>query len=307
MRAGRWDSTRTRAAMVGSALAAALTIGHAWPLNAATQAGGATASALAVVTSKDGTAIGVECSGRGPTVLFVHGGVGDRTRWAAVRATLSPRFTACAMDRRGRGASGDHPDYSLAKEAQDVAAVVNSLSGPVQVFGHSFGGVVALEAAFLTDRIARLMLYEPPLHEPVDKNLALAARLESLIAKGELEQALIAFQSEIVMQPPDELARMKLRPSWAGLVATIAVHPRQMRALAAHPFDAARIRTITVPTLLLTGGDTSSPYAKQSIAALKATLPHATMTVLPGQGHNAMEAGRDVLADAIVAFLNDSH
>lgn len=82
------------------------------------------------------------------------------------------------MDRRGRGASGDHPDYSLVKEAEDVAAVVNSRRGPVSVFGHSLGGVVALEAAFLTDRLSGLMLYEPPLRDPVDKNLAVTARLE---------------------------------------------------------------------------------------------------------------------------------
>jgi pimeloyl-ACP methyl ester carboxylesterase len=281
-----------------------LTIGRGLAIGSATQAAPTAApSTLTVVPSKDGTGIGVECSGSGPTVLFVHGGVGDRTRWAAIRATLAPRFTACAMDRRGRGASGDHPDYSLAKEAEDVAAVVNSRGGAVSVFGHSLGGVVALEAAFLTDRISGLMLYEPPLRDPADKSLAVAARLQTLIAKGELEQALIIFQSEVVMQPADELARMKARPSWAELVASIKVHPRQMRALAAYRFDPERARTLTVPTLLLTGGDTASPYAKQSIAALEATLPRATVKVLPGQGHNAMEAGRDVLADAVVAFL----
>ena len=44
------------------------------------------------------------------------------------------------MDRRGHGASGDSPDYSLQKEAEDVAAVVDSRQGPVAVLGHSFGG-----------------------------------------------------------------------------------------------------------------------------------------------------------------------
>ena len=113
---------------------------------------------LTSVTSKDGTRIGVECAGSGPTVLFVHGGVGDRSRWTPMFPLLASKFTACAMDRRGRGASGDSPEYSLSKEAEDVAAVVNSRSGPVFVLGHSYGGVVALEAAMLTDRITGLML-----------------------------------------------------------------------------------------------------------------------------------------------------
>ena len=140
----------------------------------------ASRSELIAVTSKDGTRIGVECAGTGPTLLFVHGGVGDRTRWTPMFPLLASRFTVCAMDRRGRGASGDSVEYSLLKEAEDVAAVVNSRVGPVFVFGHSLGGVAALEATFLTDRIARLMLYEPPLHEQFNNNLfiAVAARID---------------------------------------------------------------------------------------------------------------------------------
>jgi hypothetical protein len=94
-------------------------------------ASAATRSELITVTSSDGARIGVECAGSGPTLLVVHGGVGDRTRWTPMFPLLSSTFTTCAMDRRGRGASGDTPEYSLAKEAEDVAAVVNSRSGPV--------------------------------------------------------------------------------------------------------------------------------------------------------------------------------
>jgi pimeloyl-ACP methyl ester carboxylesterase len=269
------------------------------PAVAATQSA---ASELITVISKDGTPIAVECAGTGPTLLFVHGGVGDRRRWTPMFALLTSKVTACAMDRRGRGASGDSPEYALAKEAQDVAAVVNSRPAPVFLFGHSYGGVAALEATFLTNRIARLMLYEPPLHEPVANNLAVAARIEAMVRQGKLEQAFVTFQSEIVKQSPAELERMKARPTWAGLVATIAVHPRQMRALSAYRFDAGRMNSVRMPTLLLIGEDTTSPYAKQSIRALRESLPDTTLITLERQGHNAMEGARDVLAKAIIEF-----
>jgi pimeloyl-ACP methyl ester carboxylesterase len=257
---------------------------------------------LVTVASKDGTKIGMECAGSGPTLLFIHGGVGDRTRWTPLLPLLSSTFTTCAMDRRGRGMSGDGPEYSLAREAEDVAAVVESRSGPVFLFGHSYGGVAALEAAMLTDRITKLMLYEPPLHEPVANNLAVAGRLEGLIAKGDLEQALIAFQTEIVKQAPEEIARMKARPTWPGLVASMAVHPRQMRALSAYRFEPARMKSVTMPTLLLVGAETLSPYAKQSIEALRTSVPNATVVVLERQAHNAMEGGREALAKTILEF-----
>jgi pimeloyl-ACP methyl ester carboxylesterase len=260
------------------------------------------ANELSTVTSKDGTRIGVECAGKGPTLLFVHGGVGDRTRWTPMFPLLSSKFTTCAMDRRGRGASGDSVEYSLAKEAEDIAAVVNSRPGQVFVFGHSYGGVAALEATFLTNRIDKLMLYEPPLRDPVANNLAVAARVEELIKKGNLEQAFTTFQAEVVKQSAEELARMKSRPNFKDLVATIAVHPRQMRALAAYRFDAKRMKSVKMPTLLLIGEHTPSPYAKQSIAALRESLPKSTLVVLTAQEHNAMDGGRETLAKAITEF-----
>jgi pimeloyl-ACP methyl ester carboxylesterase len=254
------------------------------------------------VKSKDGTQIGFECAGNGPTLLFVHGGVGDRTRWTPMFPLIASRFSVCAMDRRGRGASGDSPDYSLRKEAEDVAAVANSRKGPVYLFGHSYGGVVALEAAFLTKRIAKLMLYEPPLHEPVGPNLVVADQVEQLVKIGSSEKALILFQSVIVRQPPDEIEKMRSRPNWASLVATIARQPRQMRALAVYKFDTNRMKKIKIPTLLLLGKATTSPYTKQSIEALQLSLPNPTLVELEGQGHNAADGGRQALADAIIAF-----
>ena len=95
---------------------------------------------------------------------------------------------------------------------------------------------------------------------------------------------------------------MRARPSWAGLVASMAVHSRQMRALSAYRFDAARIKSVRMPTLLLIGQDTVSPYAKRSIDALRESLPNAAVAVLERQEHNAMEGGRDVLAKAIIKF-----
>src|ERR1051326_8570306 len=118
-------------------------------------------SRIVKVTSRDGTLIAVECAGAGPNLLIVHGGTGDRTRWKPLFPLLTSRFTVCAMDRRGHGESHDSAPYSIQKEFEDVMSVVNSRPGPVFVLGHSYGGVCALEAALRTDKISKLILYEP--------------------------------------------------------------------------------------------------------------------------------------------------
>jgi pimeloyl-ACP methyl ester carboxylesterase len=108
---------------------------------------------------------------------------------------------------------------------------------------------------------------------------------------------------EAVRQTPDEVAAMRSRPSWPGLVASIGSQPRQMRALAAYRFDPRRMSAIRVPTLLLTGGKSTSPYIKRAIHSLQASLPNSTLIVLEGQQHNAMDTGREPLAQAITSFL----
>lgn len=253
------------------------------------------------VPSRDGTLIALQCAGKGPNLLLVHGGTGDRTRWTPMLRLLSSHFNVCAMDRRGHGDSGDSPEYSLQKEAEDVAAVVDSRGGPVAVLGHSYGGVAALEAALLTRNISKLILYEAPLQEPVD--LDVVEKIERLIQKGGREQALVTFVREVVRQTPDEVAAMRSRPSWPALVASIGSQPRQMRALAAYRFDPRRMSAIRVPTLLLTGGNSASPSIKRAIRSLQASLPNSTLMVLEGQQHNAMDSGREQLARAITSFL----
>src|SRR5881275_383775 len=88
------------------------------------------------VISADGTAIAIETSGAGPSLVLVHGGVGDHTRWQKVLPRLNPQFTVFAMDRRGHGASGDSKQYSLQREAEDIAAVINSRPSKVNVLAH---------------------------------------------------------------------------------------------------------------------------------------------------------------------------
>ena len=256
---------------------------------------------LSTVRSKDGTLIAVECAGAGPSLVIVHGGTGDRSRWTPLFPLFASSFRVCAMDRRGHGASGDSPHYSLQREVEDVAAVVNSQSGKVFVLGHSYGAVCALEAAFLTDKISKLVLYEPPLQD-LDHS-AVAARMERMIQEGNREEALVTFMREIVMISPSEIARMKARPSWPGLLATIESSIRQIRALAAYRFDSKRMSTLDVPTMLLTGSESASPQLKQAIKGLLDSLPNRSLFVFKGQQHNAMDTVPQQFAEAVENFL----
>lgn len=79
------------------------------------------------VRSKDGALIAFQKSGIGAPLVLVHGTSADHTRWASVLPSLASRFTVYAMDRRGRGGSGDTDPYAIEREFEDVVAVVDSI------------------------------------------------------------------------------------------------------------------------------------------------------------------------------------
>lgn len=256
------------------------------------------------VTAADGTPIVFECVGSGPSLLIVHGGSGDRKRWKPLLPLFAEHFTVCAMDRRGHGESVDSGEYSLKKEFGDVIAVAGAMQGQVAVLGHSYGGICAIQAALLSKKISKLVLYEPPI-EDLD-HTSVADRMEKLTRAGQREEALITFLREVVVVAPSEIEIMRSRPSWIDRVAGIDVQLREIRALIRYRFEPKKARKLKVPTLLITGGSTASPQLKAAIQTLNKTLPYTALLVLDGQGHNAMDNIPREFADAVTKFLLDA-
>ena len=95
------------------------------------------------VTSADGTMIAVTVTGQGRPLVVSPGSLSTAQDWQPVADALAPHFTTYAVDRRGHGASGDNPDFSIEREQQDIAAVVE-LAGPdALLLAHSYGGYSA--------------------------------------------------------------------------------------------------------------------------------------------------------------------
>jgi len=263
------------------------------------------------VASRDGTEIAYWTSGDGPPVVLVHGTAGVHDRFDPLRAQLEPHVTVHAMDRRGRGASGDAPDYELGREFEDVAAVVDSIaqaSGEaVAVYGHSYGGNCAWGAVTLTRNIAALVLYEgwPPvrselIHFPPEAE----ERLDALVAAGEREAALELFMREVVKVPEEQVAALRAQPAWSARVAVAHTIAREIRALLAHPFDRQDAAKISVPVLVLTGAE-SPAEIRDDPEAVVAALPEAQLIVIEGQEHLADVLAPDVLAGHILTFLRE--
>lgn len=261
------------------------------------------------VTSPDGTDIAWFSRGDGPPLLLVHGTTASHRRWEGLRPHLEPHATVHAVDRRGRGASGDGPAYAIEREYEDVAAVVDAIAAasgsPVDVLGHSFGGVVSFGAALRTDNVRSLVLYEGwPAPDPAGMAFppGARARMEELLAGGDPEAALVLFMRECVGMPEEELAQYRTLPEWPRRVAATHTIPREEAQVPR--FDADEAARIRVPVLMLVGGD-SPASIRNGHDVVAAALPDARVSVLAGQQHIAMDTDTVRFAQHVLDFLRE--
>src|SRR4051794_8810854 len=92
--------------------------------------------------SRDGTRIAFEARGSGAAIVMVTGAFNDRSTAAALADCLASRFTTITYDRRGRGDSGDTLPYTVEREIEDLAALLEVAGGSAGVFGSSCGALV---------------------------------------------------------------------------------------------------------------------------------------------------------------------
>lgn len=263
----------------------------------------------ATVTSRDGTPIAYERSGEGPPLILVHGTAADHLTWEPVLPELQKHFTVYAIDRRGRGESGDGDGsaYDIEREFEDVVAVTDSIGGTVDLLGHSYGAVCALEGALRSDRIRRLILYEGGFPVPEGTQLYPPDVLDSIrssLKTGDREVALTTFYRDMVLMSPEELEMVRSLPVWPARVALAPTIPREIHAWESYVsnFDPAKLGNLRTPTLLLLGGD-SPELEKAAAEALDVALPDSRIVVMPHQAHVAYRTALDLFVREVMQFL----
>ncbi|MCC6168437.1 MAG: alpha/beta hydrolase [Caldilineaceae bacterium] len=256
---------------------------------------------MKTVISKDHTPIVYEAGGNGPALLLVHGGGSTPERWRPILPRFESSFTVYRVSRRGVGGSGAASDYTVERQSEDIAAVVDAIGGAVDLLGHSFGGLCALEGALLTANVRRLILYEPPIVPLLPPGFV--DRLEALLKAGDRDGVWATMNREIVKMPEHEIALQRGQPAHTARLAGIHVLVYEARALEHYQFDPVRYAALTVPTLLLVGGD-SPAWAQDATRRLCQAVGSSRVVVMPGQQHIAMDTAPDLFVREVMAFLS---
>ncbi len=250
------------------------------------------------VTSADGTTIAYRSLGAGRGVVVVGGALRSGEDYLPLGRALARSRTAHLMDRRGRGSSGPQGSaYSIDRECEDLKAVVAATDADV-VFGHSYGGLIALESARRERTFPDVIAFEPGVSVHGSIPLGWIPRYRELLDRGDARGAFTCMVQQ-AGYAPTTLGRM---PAWcARAILTMVVRGQQWQAMKAllrtHLLegeqvalldgDVSRFSTIDARVLLLAGTKSPEAIMMQPMLEIQAVIPGATFELMEGLGHTA--------------------
>lgn len=254
------------------------------------------------VTSTDGTTITVDRCGSGPPVVLIGAGPTNRYNTMGLAALLGEQLSVFNYDRRGRGDSGDTPPYTVNREFEDLAAVLDLAGGNAAVYGTSGGAIWALEAAVRGIGITSLVLWEPPyiLDDETTRirPTGYAEKVAKLVNDGHPGDAVELFFTEAIGLPAEYIAPMREGEFWAQMEATATGLTYDAELIGDFALPAQRLSAITVPTLVIDGG--TIPWISHTADAVAAAVPSAERRTLTGQPHNVAD---DAMAPVVIDFV----
>ena len=278
----------------------------------------------------DGSELRVETYGPadGPPVVLTHGWGLDGCEWYYAKKELA----GCRLivwDLPGLGLStepADH-DYSLENLARDLDAVVGVAGGrPVVLVGHSIGGMISLTHAklfpeALGTRVCGLVLVNTTYTNPV--RTTRMAGLKTALQKPLIEPLLhLTIAVSPLVRLMNKLSywngsahRSSEKSGFSGdetrgqLDFIASYTPRTSPAVLARGmlgmlrYDATNVlRTITVPTLVVTGD--KDPVCKpEASERMRADIPAAELLTLSPAKHEGLIEHHGRLHEAVRSFV----
>jgi pimeloyl-ACP methyl ester carboxylesterase len=233
-----------------------------------------------------------------PDAVVVHGSMDRSAGLLRLSRRLDPHYRVLRYDRRGYGRSVEvGSPWTVEANIDDLEALlVSHASRPAVVFGHSFGGNVALGlAARRADLVHAVVVYETPLSwlDWWPGNSAGAAAM-AVDDPGDAAEAFMRrLVGDGVWERLPALKRAERRAEGAAMVGELADLRRRA------PWDGEQI---AAPVLALCG-EHARPYHRVAMEGLHEMIPGCCFAMVPAAGHAGPHTHAEAVAQATTAFL----
>ena len=256
----------------------------------------------------DGKKLNYREEGNGTPLVLVHGSPGDSRSWGRVVPHLRDRFRVLAIDLPGYGGSDGVPDEPMGRAAlmgAAVARLVESVGRPVRLVAHSFGGVVAVQAAMQAapGTIGKLILFEPvffrALHITDDRQALdpATAHFEDYVGRVMAEEPGAVRLMIDYWFGEGAFARMP-DPVRAYLDANARRNALDVRSSFHDTATAEQLAAFTPPVLVICG-DRSPEIVRAIGRGMVQLLPNAHLEALAGANHGMLDSHSEAVASLI--------
>lgn len=234
-----------------------------------------------------------------PTAVLIHGMASDTlASWyfTLAKPLADAGFRVVMYDLRGHGHSERPPTgYAIDDFVDDLAALLDELgvTGPVYLFGNSFGGTIAFGYAIRhPERAAAIVAIEsaPPTPAWMARVARGLARAAELLPRQDAVAALAAGRREGFGR--------RARATREMLAATTLAEE-----LPASPLpDPSRISAIGVPVLCVYGAESAVAQLAPEVARL---LPQTRTVVVAGARHSVLVDRSETVRGIVLAWLRE--
>jgi 3-oxoadipate enol-lactonase len=258
----------------------------------------------------DDAEIFYDVTGEGPPVVLLHPFPIHHEFWAPVARMLSSRYRLVVPDLRGHGESslGNGP-ATMQKHAADIARVMDAAGvDRAPLIGVSIGGYAIFEFwRRFRDRVSALVLCNTKAQADAPEARAVRLQVADDVLQRGTEQFFEGMAQKLLGETtrrsrPDliEGALRMMRKMSAENVAGV------QRGMADRPDSVSTLKTITVPTLIITGDEdvmTGLPEAE----LMKQHIPGSQMKVVAKAGHYSPWEQPEEVGRLLRQFLDSVH
>lgn len=270
-----------------------------------------------IVTSKDGTIISYQTTGSGPGLILIHGVLSTSKNYRRLAEFLGKNFTVYSIDRRGRGLSGAQgDDYSMKKECEDIEALQQQ-TGAIYLFGHSYGGLIALEVACSNKQFKKIAVYEPGVSVDGSISIDWMPAYQKYLADKKYLDAFAVFS---IGAGPENARKMPLwlmktilpffvkNPEREEKYNLLQSNLLEHQAVASRDDTYQNYQAISADVLLMYGGKSNLRWVDKAIKTLSEVLPVSEKRKFPKLDHFGPDkTGPEVVAENVTKFFTNKN
>ncbi|WP_433534343.1 alpha/beta fold hydrolase [Micromonospora sp. CA-249363] len=231
-----------------------------------------------------------------PTVVLVHGAWADGSSWDKVTAKLQHDGYRVVVP--------PNPLTGVANDAANLRAYLDTITGPIVLVGHSYGGMVITNAALDDERVKALVYVDAYIPDQHDTVFSLTSAVPGSVFAGDTS----AVFDQVAIPGATGNVNLYVKPSVFGTafagrsipakdVAVLAARQRPL-AFSALVEESGEPAWKTIPSWSVIGKqDAVIPTAEQVVMSERAkahsiqiNAPHLSMVTDPGAVTNQIEA-----------------